>query len=657
MEKSQERGVFFLCTLVCVGCFFLPLDQSCHASWLPYYFVAKMLGCYLGILLSLWGMGSLLSIPLFKVAGSVFFTSGGSPQDSSPSTQRVRFFFTTFLGLFLAGLVTFLLGLVFPPQKFQATILFYIGIFLAFLQRSELQKLWKEGKAILETSVSDKFFLLIFSILLIFSVIRVFSVFDFQNHEDSYLYHLSLSERWIYLGHTGVILDNITSGYALSIEHFYLFVKLLVVGNAEQNALSQLFHGTIGFGTFVCVFYSLARKRFDRIWCLGFLTFFLQPTFLSFSLLPKNDAFVLAVVALSLWGLLNKQYAYFWGAALLACAVKITTAVHLLSLGLIYPIFYCTTKKEFYTYTRILFFAVCLCILGFFPFAANNMLVTKNPFFPLLNDIFTSPYASNSMQSIVQEMTPFSINRENLLSSLVALLRNQAIFSAGLLFFFILWIRKRVHPDRLVLFISMFSMCDFLFLILFLGPFGKRVEDRHFLIPLACLTLLALLAIYNGLKGNRYERKIFILIFLSAISISHVDSSLRTDFRFLQKTQLTQDFFTRKSLIKMNADLSALQKKNTKVLAFTHSNTSYFLENGIFWHKSLSFPVLFWDLNQMSEGDWVSKIKTHNITHMIVPRDLKDTPVNLKGLLTHKIRESQNEDLYDMNAVSSFPDK
>ncbi len=200
-------------------------------------------------------------------------------------------------------------------------------------------------------------------------------------------------------------------------------------------------------------------------------------------------------------------------------------------------------------------------------------------------------------------------------------------------------------------------MCNFLFLILFLGPFGRKVEDRHFLIPLTCLILLAFLAIYNGVKGARYERKILLLVFLAALSISHFDSSLRSDFRFLKKTQLTQDFFARKSLIKMNADLSILQKKNTKVLAFTYSNASYFLANGIFWHKSLSFPVLFWDLDQMSERQWASKIREHNITHIIVPRDQKGTPAHIKGLLTHKIRENQNEDLYDVSEVSSFPDK
>ncbi len=652
---NNHKLATVLCLSAFFGCFFFPLEEDLHGHWVPFYFVLKMLGCYAWTLLSLWGMGGVLSEILFKISSSQFFRRA-QDQDSSYQDRMIRFFFNAFLGIFLVGLCTFLIGLGIPPQRFQAIAISILGIFFAFLQREHLFVLSRDVKVIF-LSFLDKKSQIVLSFLTVMVVARTFSVFDFQGHEDSYLYHLALAERWIDLGHTGIILDNITSGYSLSIEHCYLFLKLLVQGNAEQNALAQLLHGTIGFGTFVSIFYFISRKFLERMWSLVFLAFFLQPKFLAFSLLPKNDAFVLAIAPMSLWGLMSKKDGYLWGAALLACTVKITTVVQLVSLGLVYPIFYATNKKEWYGYIKVLLFAAFLCVLGFFPFAVHNFVMTKNPVFPLLNNIFNSPFAPSSMQSIVQEMAPFSLNMESLIDSLFALLKSQFIFPLGLSLFIVQCLRKKVQSNQLVLFISILSMFNFLLLLLCLGPYGSRIEDRHFIFPLACFVFLALLAIYHSVKNGPYQRRAFFAIFIVALSISHFDTSVRSFFEFFQKPQLTADLFSRKSLIKMISDISSLKQKNVKILALTGSNTSYFLEHGIFWHKSISFPVLFWEFDHMSEDEWRYKIKENSITHLIVPKKSQEIPVHLNKLLMHKINEGRNEDLYDVSYIFSSENK
>jgi hypothetical protein len=319
----------------------------------------------------------------------------------------------------------------------------------------------------------------------------------------------------------------------------------------------------------------------------------------------------------------------------------------------VYPIFFCKDKKEMYTYAKSLTFAVLLCILGFLPFAIQNALVTKNPFFPLLNNVFNSPYASVSMQSLVTEMSPFSISIERFLFSFIALLKSQAVFWGGLLFFGMKSLRDGWRSDRLALFISAFSLLNFILLLVCMGPYGGAIEDRHFLIPIACFILLSILAVQRFVKGRSYEKHSFFVIFFVALMISHFDSSLKSDFNFFRKEQLTQDFFSRKSLIQINAELSLLQQKSLKILNLTGDNMSYFLEHGVSWHKSYSYPVLFWNFQEMSEKEWIEKIKEHRITHLIVPKKGEGSNyLNLEKVLVHKIISSLNEDVYDVNALS-----
>lgn len=597
--------------LACSPAFALPLDQAVNFAGWPVLFAMKMGLCFTAVSLLLWGLGALVWAP--KEAKAV------------PETA-VHILARMLLGLFAIGLLTFGTGLIISPT-WAPLLSILLGVCGLGLRGTALE--W-DLRNILRHSIAWARDLTAaqracVALLALLFLVRSIDLLDFHGHEDSYLYHLSLAEIWMRQGHTGIALDNVTSGYAWVVEHFYLFVRQIARGAAEQNALAQLSHFFIGFGLFFWGMLHVLTLR-NRWTPILLAWIFANAHFLSFLMLPKNDGILLGALTLTLVGFYERRVSWFLLGCLCVGSIKITGAISLVALGLVGIGRMIWQRESMAKDGALLGLGAFAALVGCAPFMLQNAWVTGNPVFPLANNIFRSPYGPSSFQSIVAEMQPLSITFEEWFRSKVWLLRKYY----GLVLVPFIWIGT-IEP--LLIFILAFAAVDFGLLSLALGPAGLRVEDRHFLIAIGPSLALVVLAI-DRLRAKSLQVGAMGLLACAALAQTGFEVQIKDAKRFFAKTQLTEDLLNRKPLMAINARLNALPSP-VHVLALTHANTAFFLTNGRFWHETTSYPVLLWDMKRQSTQDWRAKIAHDRITHIVIEREhIADYP-GLGPLLSH----------------------
>ena len=616
-------------------CHWLPLEESVNSPFGPMWFVVKMTITYLALAPALFGWGT-LGIRFLAPFASYFGAPEFTQWSSTNVSRYVLWTLTTLLlGIAIVGTLIFTLGLVFTPNLVMAMIVAGSGYFLTlaawrrqWLNWRAASLSWLAKSTTLKTSSIS-----MAAVLAMIVFLRISSVYFFQGHEDAYLYHLAASESWLRLGQTGVYLSNIFSGYALAGEHYYLFIKLLVIGNAEQNALAQLSHAIIGYGCFTVSLLVLSEpwlKPREQV-ALSFIA--LHTAMIFHCLLPKNDAYLAASVLLAVTGLCRQLPLLFLAGAATAMVMKPTAGFSFAALGLAAILATATQGPRRWTATwqtlRLLMTGGGLMILFWLPYGWRNAAVTGDPFFPLLTEIFHTPYAPGLGQ-IISEAEPFKISFLSLLRSYGRLLIFAPVTVLALISLpFSLWHQdKRLRLKQLLMsresvLLMVFITTGFFILQLFTGEFGKHAEPRHYLGVLGPLIVLSAGVLVTAFRTRDRQWLTAIILGVVGISVSNLDVSVRDLYRSLSGGNITATFIAHKPLIQFNHDLDSLVLRSPpeasplRVFADTVENTSYFLAHSEFWHKSMTYPAWGWQTERLSGPQLLQKLRESQVSYVV----------------------------------------
>lgn len=615
---------------------FLPLDQSWSFTGASSFFAIKITLIFISIFSSLWATGFLVLKPIKK-----YFLHHDvlALELDSFWSRSFSFVSASFLGVWFVSQIVFLWGLYFVPSYviyllvpllIMLTLILHrrlVDEFLLFFRdvTSWVKSLGKEHWA--------SYFVVVCVFLLF--VFKLSLLFDFQDHGDAYLYHLSLSEVWEYLGVTGVVKENITSGYAWSVEHFNYFLKMLVFGNAEQNALAQMMHFTFGLLLFFISMVYLFRLKPIAIAILAVLL--LQTNFSFFAMLPKNDGYLLGALGVALVGAVKKdKLFYFFLGAFLASSIKITASIGLVTIGLLFVFIRYTEGEKIIPSLAIVTAAAFLSIFSISTYLSHNYNITQNPFFPLFNNVFQAEWGPKTFKSLVTEMHFFDVSLSEFFLSLKSLCQRYLFLLFSLVV--ITWAfikddssKEIFRRSRLTFFVVGLALFSFILTALFLGAYRVHVEDRHYYFPVALLLASAVCFLD---KYKVWARGSGIVLIIVAFSQSGFDTAMVHFKDYLIKPQLTQDLMKRHSSLAVNRYLSNTYK-DYKVLALSSANRSYFSENGIWLHETISYPINQWNLQKLDSDDVLELIEKEGITHIIV--DLKDLKYPISKFIVNNL--------------------
>jgi dolichyl-phosphate beta-glucosyltransferase len=619
----------------------LPLEQETSGLAGRLLFIVKCTVAFLALAPALYGWGR----GLHALARSCLRVAGVAVEPRSDPWRATALLLQLLAGLVAAGTATFLLGLTAAPQPWHAAVVVALGLAALALgrplhlaeARAAVSGAWgRLGR--LERGLA--------ALLVTLTALRLSSVFAFQGHEDAYLYHLELSEAWLRDGRTGILLSNIYSGYALAVEHYYLLLKLLFVGNAEQNALAQMSQALIGFGGFLAGLDALGRRLLATRERLAIGLSLLQPVFLAFFVLPKNDGFLAAAGVLAVAAVADGAAGAFATAAAVALAIKPTaplgfTAIGLAMLALGLPRLPTGRRGV----AVLLGSAALLMLTVWLPYGLSALLRTGNPLFPLFNHVFGSPFAPSALAQIVQEMRPLSMSVAGYLRALGKLLAAEPLYAAAaaLALAGLVWrgrdALRQLAGEPTFRLAAVVALCAFVVLQLAMGEFGGLVEHRHFLLVLGPLLVVAGAVLFRVARSWDIPIAALVVIGLAGLSRSSVDVDARRFAESLRHDNLTVALFAKKPVIRLNHGL-AKEPGPLRLLALSTTNTGYFLAGGEFWHPSMTWPVWSWNVKTLSTAEWREHLASHAITHVLVEREARHDYAPLLELPLDRVDEA-----------------
>ena len=604
----------------------MPIEEQVLHPLGPALFAGKVLLTFAALLPILHGLGHLPLVPLRRLAARFAWHSA---TDDCPEERRwLRLSLPALLGTATCGLITFVVGLLTPPATWLVALLSATGFALFCRYPPELPR-WAE---VWPKATWERLLLLLVATGYAF---RVSDALFFQGQEDAYLYHLSLAELWLRHGQTGVQLENIYSGYALNIEHYYLWLKLLGRGTAEQNALAQLTHLGIGYGVCLAALRGLGARWLGGVKTTVLLAFCLHGPLIAAIILPKNDGFLAASALMALYGLLATQPLYFIAGAATAMAIKPTAGLIFAVIGMTAFIHSASFKRGSHplrpawqarlTHMLLLLSAgVMLMLAGWLPYAWRNAAVTGDPFFPLLGELFPTPYAPG-LQSVIVEARPLSLPLATLLRSIVTWLLSEPMvllaLAAGLaaqlsrassqgILRFLRW--PRLIP------LLVFSFGGFCLLQEAMGPYGTMVSPRHFLTVLGVLATISTGLLFAGCVQRRQEVVAACLGVALGLSCSSLDVSVRETLQHLSQGNLTRRIMAKKPILSVHAALNRrlAHAPPARVYAATESNASSFLTGADLWHATMTYPAWTWGTDVSGE-ELGSLLRLYHIDYLI----------------------------------------
>ena len=664
MKSDKIMPILLILTLAwLLGGRLLPLEASVSSPVGPLLFMIKSTFTFISLLPMLLGWGLFLLLLLGRVAKGI-----GTSDESSVTQPRLALWTgcALLLGVAASGLFIFLSGLMWAPSWEGALPLVSTGYLLFAVAWSQRWLSWRLCVSHLfnrdpnqSKSRDNRLLWLLGAVVFV----RISGVYFFQGHEDAYLYHLSAAESWLQRGQTGVFLTNIFSGYALAVEHYYLFLKLLARGNAEQNALAQLSHAIFGYGTFVCALQVLTEPWLRRRERAAFILVCMHTWLIFFMLLPKNDGYLAASAGLALAGVVRGMPVMFLAGAASAMIMKPTAGVTFVALGLAKIICTMITAqnrwREVVQSLRLLFAGALLMILTWTPFGWRNAVVTGDPFFPLLTEIFPTPFAPG-LSRVITEAAPFKLNFDSLLRSFGRLLTSDAmIVIATATLLGSLFSRKSRQvlssiakdPGNQLMFT--FLIIGFVLLQLFTGEFGQHLESRHYLVVLGPLLVLSATVFVAPFSDQHRTWITPTVIALIGLGYSNFDVAARDLYRGITSSNITSTFLARKPNFMLNDYLARQIKASApnfvpKVYANTICYAEYFLNNAEFWHPNKTHPAWTWNVQSISGHEVLNKLYEHHIDYVITD-DTSSLATALRERLTARIiQHAGNVDLWQL---------
>jgi len=619
--------------LICVGSvaavtsgLWLPLEADASPAFSPALIVLKSSICFLGLLVPLLGWGEAFLRACESVATRLGFEGPAIPAPFRAATAALA-------GMILVGIWLFATGLVLAPTAGLALALLAPG-YAAFIACRPAAGVWSGTRSVWRTWNTAARALAI--VVGVCALIRLSAAFAFQHHQDAYTYHLAVSETWIRTRHSGVYLDNLYSGLSFAPEHYYLLLRLLARGVAEQNALAQLTHVVLGHFVAVLALGVASRRWLGWFGALTVMLFAIAEKLMFISQLPKNDTFVVVACFVAAVALVRGWAGGFVAAAMVPLVVKINGLIVFpaLAIGALWlPDLWRDRRRR-----TLGLFAVAggVALAAWAPFALNNYHVTGNPLIPLANHLFRSPYAPPESTAILAGVAFFDLTWTGALRSPYELVLQHPLYIAGLICGLVLiaWRPKSaVSPGRDYWFFVVVALAYFFLLQIASGEFVRRAEARHFQVTALLLLPLALVPVWQILTVTGLWTWLRWGVAAFALTQTHADMFARSFSAFLVSGHHTSAILHHKPVMDLNNELAKRVRVNGGtpiVLALSTDNTPMFLTNARFWHRTLSYPVWSWKMEQFTAADWRKAIADNGIEYAIVSGD---EPLAEKGLL------------------------
>ena len=620
--------------LICLGSaaavtsgLWLPLEADASSAFSPTLIVLKSSICFLGLIVPLLGWGEAFLRACEAFARPMAYEVRDVPAWFRAATAGLT-------GMILVGIAMFAFGLFVAPTAGLAVAVLAPG-YVAFIAGrpgagvvAETIAVWREW------STAERVLAIVVAVT---ALIRLSAAFAFQHHQDAYTHNLAVSETWIRTGHTGVYLDNLYSGLSFAPEHYYLLLRLLGRGVAEQNALAQLTHVVLGHFVAVLALGVVSRRWLGWFGALTVVLFAIAEKLMFISQLPKNDTFVVAACFVAAVALVRGWAGGFVAAAMVPLVVKINGLIVFPALALGVLLLPDLWRHGRWRLTLGLFaLAGAVAIAAWMPFALNNFHVTGNPLIPLANNVFKSPYAPPQSTAILAGVAFFDLTWMGAFRSPYELLLQHPLYIAGLLAGVVLLVSRPKSDaplDRDYWFLLVVALSYFFMLQIASGEFERQAEARHFQVTALLLLPLALVPVWQllAMTGLRSWLRWGVAAF--ALTQTHADMFARSFSAFLVSGHHTSAILHHKPVMDLNNELSRRVRSTGGtpiVLALSTDNTPMFLTNARFWHRTFSYPVWGWDMEHMTIADWQKAVTDNHIQYAIVSGD---EPKAEKGLL------------------------
>lgn len=639
--KKQNIFPAILCFLFLVLSYtFPPIEEVLFPANSPYA-VFRIVLFLASLLPTLLGFGYFARLGLQKV----FFVK------VELYSTEVSFYLDCVLGMVCLGFATFIVAFNSALVYGQVLCLVLFGG-LFYLWRPCARVSLKRGVRSLtvnfrQSNLVQKSFLVLFGVFVLSHLVRIFLM---PGHEDGYLYHLSLAELWQRTETTGVLPQNLPSGYAWVWEHFLYFIFVLVKSPFEQTLFAQLFQFVLTVGLFRALgkslFCSLGKSKGSERGLSFFLTFFILHPYFSYQwLLPKAEGVLLVVSCLSLFAYCERRPGLFVIACFILGAIKISLAPFLAVLALVALIEVGLKRVSFCLWCCFFLKGALAFLSGMMAYVVTNYLRTGNPFFPLFNGLFQSGWIEGGFAPSVSAIMPFSLTLKQFLQSVGLLLRDH--FSLLLLLAFCLF-KLRTCKDQVEQ-RSFGLLCGSLvfgslavlgFSVLF-GAYGVTSEPRFYFPIISWLALVAVVVFMATADfGKSATKTVLVVAILGLLSNVHFKPQRITT---LFSTSIVEELFDKKPLLRL---LSLFAKAEERILLMTVSNANSFSGGSHVFHQTISYPYNTWDYEAMSSEDWSVAFRRERISIVITTeQQLRKLP-HLEAVLGETERTAQEFKAY-----------
>jgi hypothetical protein len=379
----------------------------------------------------------------------------------------------------------------------------------------EFAALWREGERWQK----------VFAVSVLFVMALCYTeTFLPQTHGDPYLYHLRVGQLWTSSGSTGVDLLNITTGYSWAVELIYAWIYQFTGTGLQHILLAQKVQGFFSFLVLQLFIYRILREFLSRPYALSLLGLFATPFMTQMVFLAKNDGISFLWVVIAYYLATNRAPRWLICCSPWFLTAKITAAVSLAIVGLAHTLSGCFVGG--YQFLRRLStwgLAGCFSILGILPFLIQNYRATGNPTFPLMNQIFGSPYGPKSAQSIVTEMAPFSLTWSSFWQGSWQFCVEHPILVLAPVVILMAFVRQKkpTEPLILLLVIGVTSLGVFQYV---LAPYHGAIEQRHFKLASFFITL----GVCCGIPLVDWPKvRFIILLACTGLGISHLSIEVK----------------------------------------------------------------------------------------------------------------------------------
>lgn len=612
--------------LIIVG--FLPVEGAQSGFFWRCWYFFKVPCAFIALVIPLVGLGH---FPL-RILGFFIPETSHTHADGNPLFD---FWVQVVAGICCAGFGVMLIGQIIGVTSLTAWFPLALGYmsYVTLMGPSVLhpaRRLFVKGFT--ESRITRGVSALVIFMLVIISL----SFYRFHEHGDSYLYHLALSDNWITKGKTGVILSNIYSGYALAIEHFYLLLRLITNGVAEQNALAKFFHFYFGYGLAICSVLVIFRKWLSPKWGMAFVLIALQSEFVFHASLPKNDAFMVGVCLAALASYVVGSPANFILMGMVAFSIKLTAAFWFGSLGLTILVFDMVRKEKLQNDLMLLSAAAAAMVAFWYVgFGYWNQAITKNPLFPFLGEVFHSPFGRD-LQKVVYEMQPLKMTPTLFLTSVARFFLTEPLMVIGgglgiavILYQMACKAKRRVsRKDPTFTLILGQCLVAFVVLQLAMGVYSSGAFVRHYLaihLLLTCTAFLALVHLITFWPKVQHGLLAFLLIW--GVSRSHAEVKAYKFYQSLRHADFIDQLRHMKPRFAIVQDFEKLMRGRhhgeLRLLDTTENPQRMLVGQVEVYHPMNAYPIFKWADEKLPAQYWSRRLAEEGMCYVLTSKSYK----------------------------------